>query len=63
MSAVRRADPSRRQPIFRRLRQQPNRSHPRPWGGGRKRDFAKHCFAPLEPAGCAKPAVDRGVGL
>ena len=26
---------------------------------GRRRGFAKHCFAPLEPAGCAKPAVER----
>ena len=25
----------------------------------RRRGFAKHCFAPPQPAGCAKPAVDR----
>ena len=25
---------------------------------GRRRGFAKHCFAPPEPAGCAKPAVE-----
>jgi hypothetical protein len=24
---------------------------------GRRRGFAKHCFAPPQPAGCAKPAV------
>ena len=26
---------------------------------GQRRGFAKHCFAPPEPAGCAKPAVER----
>ena len=26
---------------------------------GRKRGFAEHCSAPLEPAGCANPAVER----
>jgi len=31
--------------------------HGRPQG--RRRGFAKHCFAPPEPAGCAKPAVER----
>ncbi len=28
-------------------------------GRGRRRGFAKHRFAPLKPAGCAKPAVGR----
>jgi hypothetical protein len=31
-------------------------------GRGRRRGFAKRCFAPPQPAGCAKPAVGRGWG-
>jgi hypothetical protein len=31
-------------------------------GRGRRRGFAKHCFAPPQPAGHAGPAVDRGWG-
>ena len=27
-------------------------------GGGRSGDFAEHCSAPAQPAGCAKPAVE-----
>ena len=38
-----------------------NTRHPR-LSGGRRRGFVKHCFAPPQPAGCAKPAVERGVG-
>lgn len=29
---------------------------------GRRRGFAEHCSAPPQPAGCAKPAVGRGLG-
>ena len=63
MSAGRRAAPSRRQQFLWRPHLRPNQSHPRPWGGGRRRGFAKHCFAPPQLAGSAMPAVERGVGI
>jgi hypothetical protein len=56
MSAVRRAAPSRHQSTPRRLREQPNRRHPRP--RRRVRGFAEHCSVPHQPVGCAKPTVE-----
>ena len=61
MSAVRRVAPSRRQPETWSLRQQANRRHPRQ--RGRWQGFAEHCSALPQPAGCAKPAVERGWGV
>ena len=30
--------------------------------GGQRREFAEHCSAATQPAGCAKPAVGQGAG-
>ncbi len=35
---------------------------PSPPSWGRRRGFAKHCFAPPQPASCAKLAVGQGMG-